>query len=1029
MSVINLKSVEETRLFKKLKKLESHQEYGNDAKKLSNNLIQICKVASDRMKLCPSFLSQFTLHDEVHLLRVTELMALIIPDEVQDKLNPVEIALLILAAFHHDQGMILNPEELASIEKNKDYIIFSENWSISHPNYQEIKHKLQDKELTTNERKEYCRIEQELNHAMLTDYIRLTHGMRGKDYITSEFSNSPLWEISGCNLAYHVAKISISHTELAKNITSQNKYYHDVSIGSYKVSTIFISVLLRLADILDFDRERTPDVLFKAISFTSKVSINEWEKHRAVEGWIIQPNHFRFTMEFDHPAYEVTARSFLDQIDFELTECSSLLRDVPNQFANYKIDFPLRVDRSRMGPKNESYIFYPMEFSLSRDEIVKLLMTDKLYRLPSLCVRELLQNSLDALRYRKAIVKRDTSTDWDSGCVTFKHYLDQEGYEILSCEDNGIGMDEAVITKFLTKVGHSYYRSPEYEYERISFRNSNVDFDPCSRFGIGFMSCFMIGDNITIETRKDYGPQKGFGKHLVVEINGLSGIIVIRNGKHNQLPGTLIKIKGRKKPKYFDEWIDNINLVEVLDGFALACEFPIKGFCNIEEIKDEISINPEISLLNTEIEESGCKNFRNYEVSFSDVNKNINGYIKVSVLLDTDKVCISNNEAKWIKTENESYVLQSENKAMIKNSFRQDDGQTCVDGILVCGQPGRKRECRKLGWWANSIQLHQKHDSFLVNFNGELKPELTPSRVPPDKVFFDRPKSWQRANFLANVAVGKLWAKILKSLHDEKQPELFWKLLIIHEFWPGHISAKEILEHMYIPLKSKDGIFNWCRIDDLNHFYFGEGINDDSIKFEDGSTISIPEELNEMRIKKKNNDLLWAMNFLLRSISHLTLKDQILIYRIDHTKQELIPMDSTLSKTPFGIVLYISFEECLKECISVFDTSVILNKNNELVKRAHLNKYNNLEGELDLYINTVVHFFSDKDNVEILSNKTISYVTRWSKILANRYKYINWEDKDSKFCPPYKIFIRDKGFFEITKDDLENWLSLPEVGK
>ena len=91
------------------------------------------------------------------------------------------------------------------------------------------------------------------------------------------------------------------------------------------------------------------------------------------------------------------------------------------------------------------------------------------------------------------------------------HFLDENGFEIIQCKDNGVGMDLNIVTRFLTKAGRSYYRSPEFERERAFFREKGVDFDPCSQFGIGFMSCFMLGDRINISTRRDYGSGRKWG--------------------------------------------------------------------------------------------------------------------------------------------------------------------------------------------------------------------------------------------------------------------------------------------------------------------------------------------------------------------------------------------------------------------------------------------------------------------------------------------------------------------------------------
>ena len=64
------------------------------------------------------------------------------------------------------------------------------------------------------------------------------------------------------NLAIYVAKICESHVLPASDLIPEKGFNYDESIGQYKVNLSYLSLVLRLADILDFDmRIRTPDSL------------------------------------------------------------------------------------------------------------------------------------------------------------------------------------------------------------------------------------------------------------------------------------------------------------------------------------------------------------------------------------------------------------------------------------------------------------------------------------------------------------------------------------------------------------------------------------------------------------------------------------------------------------------------------------------------------------------------------------------------------------------------------------------------
>src|SRR4051812_44435233 len=87
-----LPSLENTTLLRRLEKPFQNEAHTKLAQSLAKTLPAICRLAVDRMRLMPVLHPEFTLHDDTHLLRVTELMSLVLPEKVlQEVLNPVEI--------------------------------------------------------------------------------------------------------------------------------------------------------------------------------------------------------------------------------------------------------------------------------------------------------------------------------------------------------------------------------------------------------------------------------------------------------------------------------------------------------------------------------------------------------------------------------------------------------------------------------------------------------------------------------------------------------------------------------------------------------------------------------------------------------------------------------------------------------------------------------------------------------------------------------------------------------------------------
>ena len=835
-TALGVRTLQETKLWRRLEARITTD--GELAKSLTANLPQICDEASNRAKRFAGLHTQYTLHDETHFLRVTQLMGYLIPDAVV--LNSLELALLILAAYFHDQGIVLEDSECTALDQNLKFKLFKNNWIIDHPNYREISQRAIDNRLSESERKKCRELEFELSAALFTDYVRVTHGTRSAEFVKLRYGRDKRFEAFGVNFASHLARLCSSHTIPVDELGSRLKLAYDESIGQSALNMVYLAIVLRLADLLDFDVERTPDELFRTIHFTSDVSLFEWAKHRAVEGWIITPEQIRFTVSCLHPAYQRAVLRFMDYIDGELTNIHSALRLFPTAVSKYALPLPEKVDRSRIQAKDGAYEYHDLEFTLSRDEIVKLLMTENLYSSPSLCVRELLQNSLDALRHRRALLKKDERVDWGQGRVLMEHLIDTSGREVLRCTDNGIGMDEEIVTRFLVRAGRSYYRSPEFELERASLAAADADFDPCARFGIGFMSCFMLGEQIKITTRRYYGTSKPPSRPIVVEIHGLSGLVVIRPGKPDQPIGTTVEITGRVKPTYLDEWSDKVNLLDVVDGYALGTEFPIEAKCYIPEIAGQLTVPVEIKKLTTSLEDRGLRQIRTYEQQFSVTDPRLRGTIRTSLLVDDGgKLAKSNSEAEWFQAEKLGPGLRIRKEEKVHH-FNYRENAVCLDGILVCGDPGRVREGERLGSWAT--QVHLGIDLYILDVRGAIKPNLDPSRHPPDSFRAREDETWLRLNSMADRAHGLLWEQILNDFSDLSTVETFWEYMIFHHVSPAKMRAEPIWSKLPFPCKQVNGSYDWKFLKEIREVWFE---NDLAAGFSlaDGGTVQGTEAL------------------------------------------------------------------------------------------------------------------------------------------------------------------------------------------
>jgi hypothetical protein len=241
-------------------------------------------------------------------------------------------------------------------------------------------------------------------------------------------------------------------------------------------------------------------------------------------------------------------------IDHELSICNNISSTL-NEFnkthsRDVSLKFPFKVNRDKIRTEtdirnNPKYIYRNTQFNLSKRQVIDLLMGTKLYGNPDVALRELLQNSIDACLLREAQEKQ-----WGSSYqpeITVKYYTESDEI-ILEIDDNGTGMDQYIIDNYYSKVGSSFYKSTDF-YNLKS--ESNADFTPISRFGIGILSCFMVTDTLIVDTKRVLAPHKS-SDSLKITVEGQESIFWIKEGKRTT-PGTTTKLILRKAENPWDK--------------------------------------------------------------------------------------------------------------------------------------------------------------------------------------------------------------------------------------------------------------------------------------------------------------------------------------------------------------------------------------------------------------------------------------------------------------------------------------------
>lgn len=457
--------------------------------------------AFQRTKSVIRHMGEFTLHDGDHLFRVLNLMEKLLTEQTIKNLSSPELMLLIIGAFFHDIGM--SPDEKDVLTWRKvwdDKSVFEDEaeentfnefkrFYSARPEQQEIIERLISQGKTTNA--------DTIKAYLVTEFIRLTHSDRARKIIEKDWNNKIFYR--DADLTVELAQICYSHNEDALTLLDLDKNY--LCAENTFACLPLVGIILRLADILDFDAKRTPQILYSHLYVRHPISLKEWNKHRAVEAWEISPDLIQFSAKCTHPAIEASIHEFCNIIDYELSVCNNIITTL-NEFNKSKgrditVKLPFKINREKIKTQKNVqnkplYLYRDTQFNLNKRQVIDLLMGTKLYGNPEVALRELLQNSIDACLLRQA-----QENKWGNpyNPEIFVKYYTEDNEIILEVDDNGTGMDEDIIDNYYSKVGSSFYKSTEF-YNLKS--ESNADFTPTSRFGIGILSCFMVADTLIV---------------------------------------------------------------------------------------------------------------------------------------------------------------------------------------------------------------------------------------------------------------------------------------------------------------------------------------------------------------------------------------------------------------------------------------------------------------------------------------------------------------------------------------------------
>lgn len=512
-TMVHSKKLEETALWKEYVKKS------NTETKRHMWVKEVYAYAANYLRDVRVTFGNYTLHDETHILNVLDAMGGLLGDQISI-LSVGELELLILVASLHDVGMVYTDEEkqtqFEDVETCKKFL------------------KENAPELLGSSAKDW-------SEDMQQNYLRSLHSERVAEVLQNKSWRELMYDQRPIEVVPLDCIILVceAHGYNPSDMMNNQEFEH---MQADDVSPLFCAILLRLADLLDFDDTRAPQVLYSYVECNEN-SCEEWKKHQASAGFVYpefpSTEDLPYKARCKSPGVEHAVRTFLDWVDVELGNSIRLQKYCEKDWQQ-KFSFPRAVSRKEI--QSEGYMSGDFCITMDQTKILDLLTGENLYDNRDVFVRELLQNAIDATLLR---AKMDADFVPEKSRIDFWEWNDKDGNIWFRIDDEGTGMTMGMLQRYFLKVGNSYYSSKEIERD-LRDHNQTEKYHSISRFGIGFLSCFLCGDYAEVSTlyfdsdkncREEENVNSKLKKHygLRLQVTGLSGYYTLLNQFKNHL--------------------------------------------------------------------------------------------------------------------------------------------------------------------------------------------------------------------------------------------------------------------------------------------------------------------------------------------------------------------------------------------------------------------------------------------------------------------------------------------------------------
>lgn len=502
----------------------------------------------------------YSRHDASHAETILRRIESILGNERILKLPPTETWLILMSAYTHDLGMLINDQELREIWKSEEFLSY----------LNEIK-----KERSSSDLVSYVSPFFEKNFftslpndwpvqvkwdviILSADYLRRYHPERSKDMLQNPDIRKRYFQMDFSfdhfineRLIFLLGEIAVLHGKPFSDILNLAKCASGLGTSNDFIYPRRIAALLRLGDLLDMDNGRFDENAYSLYGIVPKTTEAQREKHSSLRHFLVSESRIEVTADCPDEDSFIAASDWMTWLKNEIQNLALHWNEImPENFGTAPTLIQPNIFLKGKKIEGDSLA----EFNFDNQSLFEVFEGANIYKNPFSCIRELIQNAVDASKirlwhqlrrgeYREEIGRRKDLKNlkpWDipnniykkfSITVELEYEREKKEYKI-KVSDSGIGISNERL-KQMSCIAKSTHENSvckeEYELMPAWLR-------PTGAFGLGLQSVFRVTDALLCETL----PEKEEPKKIIFRSQNKGGRIscqeLMDNGSRG--PGT-----------------------------------------------------------------------------------------------------------------------------------------------------------------------------------------------------------------------------------------------------------------------------------------------------------------------------------------------------------------------------------------------------------------------------------------------------------------------------------------------------------